>query len=152
MAEHGFKIGVGWGLAAPANIEDILSTDATAPTVLDDQFVAPHGPIRHVAIDGTITRSGKRNVTWIWDTMTQTDFNTLIDTIFVDGSSSQHVTIWTLTVRGDYMGYNCIAEYPYPGQHYRHAVGGSIENLRLDFWDLREVRLSYNRSYNSSFG
>ncbi len=149
MAQFDFRIGIGWDLDDVTNIEDIISD---APTVLDDQFVTPYGPVRKQALDGTITRSGKRNITWVWDHMTQADFNTLLDLIWPDGNST-HVTIWTITERGTYEGYNAIAERPYPGEHYRHAFGGDIVDLRIPLWDLTALPFSFDDSFDfASFG
>lgn len=144
MAQFGFCIALGWDVDDAPNIETFI-TDA--PTVLDDQFVAPYGSVREVALDGSITRTGKRNIVWVWDHMTQADFNTLLDTFWED-SNSTPVTIWTITERGTYEGYNAIAERPYPGEHYRHAFGGDIVDLRIPLWDLTFLPFSFDDSFN----
>lgn len=148
MAQFNFKIAVGWGQTAPTNIEDLI-TDA--PHILFDQLVPFYGSVRKQALDGTIHRSGRRNIAWAWDHITQADKLILLSTIFPNREPSQQVTVSTLDANGSYTLYNAVAEFPQPQEHYSLWIGGDVRDFTLPLWDLVYLDLSYDDSYDASF-
>lgn len=154
MAVFSFRMSIGSDIVAAdaTNFEDLLSEDSGAPHILPDQRAPRYGSVRKVALDGTIHRSGKRNLTLFWDYMSQEDFNTLLDTYWPNHETTQQVCIWTLNERGEYDAYNAIAERPEAQEHYAIWTGGGIRELNLRLWDLTPAKLSYDDSYDNSFG